>query len=505
MKNLVTLTYKSSISSFKNINGSFDSGVLRVCYVGDNRNGSSISKDTFLNCMNSIYNCPVVCNYDRETDSIGEHDMEVVVKNDKMTIVNKTDPIGVVPNGANWWFEKEDGFEYLCVDVILWKRQEAYSHIRDNGITDESMEISVLASHQRKDGMLEIDQFEFTAFCLLESAQPCYEGASLSVYSDRNDDYNRFKEKYVEMMNEIKQTGALLFAQENSNRKEKYDLKNEILSKFGLTAEQLQIEDIESISVEDLEMRCKEFSITYKQLEGQIFEALCAETYTDEYGTWNKYIYMDHDDGEVFVADCTNDYKLFGLSYSMDGDNVVIDFSSCKRKKICYMDFEEGSREYSLNDFASDISERSKITLNAENEEKFAEFEKKEEEFATCRVEFEKKEEEFAAKEEEMSAKIEELTAFKTEVEEKEHIAEVEAVFEQFEDLNDVEEFITLRKEYGDMSVQDIEEKCFSIRGRTMKFAHKSTKKTPVRIPAKEPSNGDEPYGGLFDLYPPSN
>mgnify|MGYP006915887755 CR=1 FL=1 len=81
------IVFSSGISNLVEKNSSFDSGVLRVAYTGKNRNNSFISKETFERCMPSIYNCPIVCNYDRESDTIGSHDMELVSDDNGMRIV----------------------------------------------------------------------------------------------------------------------------------------------------------------------------------------------------------------------------------------------------------------------------------------------------------------------------------------------------------------------------------------------------------------------------------
>lgn len=142
------IVFSSSISDLTEKNSSFDRGILRVAYTGRNRNNSFISKETFERCMPSIYNCPIVCRYDREEDVIGSHDMDLVSDGDGgLRIVNITHPVGVIPESAQyWWEEIEDDsgvHEYLCVDALIWKRQEAYKKIKEDGITDESMEISI--------------------------------------------------------------------------------------------------------------------------------------------------------------------------------------------------------------------------------------------------------------------------------------------------------------------------------------------------------------------------
>ena len=100
----MSIVFSSGIDKITECNSSFDTGVLRVCYTGKNNNNSFISKETFERCIKSIYNCPIVCRYDRETDTIGSHDMELVSDADgNMRIVNITHPVGVVPESASYW------------------------------------------------------------------------------------------------------------------------------------------------------------------------------------------------------------------------------------------------------------------------------------------------------------------------------------------------------------------------------------------------------------------
>lgn len=478
----MNLTYKSSIGSFSSVNSSFDSGVLKVCYTGDNRNGSSISKETMARCINTIYNCPIVCNYDRETDSIGEHDMTIVMKDGVPALINETDPVGVVPAGANWWFEVEDEHEYLCVEVLIWKRQEAYAHIKENGITDESMEIAVTSYHKDERGIMIIDEFEFNAFCLLESAEPCYEGASLELFS-----IDKFRTAFDEMIEDLKNVSASFAKVDIDSRKEEQNLEKEkILAEFGLTAEQLGIDDLESCTEEDLKAKCEEFSLTAGQLAGQIFEALSTETYTDEWGTWCRYIYVDHDTEThtVFAVDAKDSWNLYGLSYAMNGDNVVIDFSTPVRKKVSYVDFDEGEQTSAFAAVATEVLE-----IGAAMAE-------------SAKKEFSQKMADAEEKIKSLSGEVEELTQFKASVMAEQRAEEVEAVFASFEDLTGIEAFEDLKKNFGEMTTDEIEDKCFSIRGRNMQFSKKKEKQQP-RIPAKIPHAEDEPYGGVFEKYPP--
>ena len=68
MDKVLNMTYASSLTNLCEVNSSFDTGILRICYTGDNRNGSHISKKAIKKSLQTIYNCPIVCNYDRGWD-----------------------------------------------------------------------------------------------------------------------------------------------------------------------------------------------------------------------------------------------------------------------------------------------------------------------------------------------------------------------------------------------------------------------------------------------------
>lgn len=205
MNKILSLNYESSLTNLCEINSSFDKGILRICYTGENRNCSYFSKESLEKNIKTIYNCPIVCNYSRDDDSLGGHDISVVEKEDnEFEIINLTQPVGVIPESAKVWFdnyEEEDGtiHEYLYTEALLWKRQEAYEKIKKDGITKHSMEVAVKSGHV-VDGVLHIEDFEFTAFALI-GVEPCFESSALEMFSS-----NTFKDEYLTMMNEVKNT-----------------------------------------------------------------------------------------------------------------------------------------------------------------------------------------------------------------------------------------------------------------------------------------------------------
>jgi hypothetical protein len=494
----MSIVFSSGISSLTEHNSSFDSGVLRVCYTGRNRNNSFISKETFERCMPSIYNCPIVCRYDREENSIGSHDMELVTGSDGgMRIVNVTHPVGIVPESANhWWEEIEDDsglHEYLCVDALIWKRQEAYKKIKEDGITNESMEISVKEG-EMIDGVYVIKRFEFTAFCLLGSARPCYESALLEFFS-----HSDFKAQFAEMMQELKETFTLVqlskevvINSQNNSEGEEEVLKRKIalLAEYGLSVNELDYK-LEDFTVDELRVKFEEikksepqgtesFALA-EQFREELVVALGAETVETCFGTMARYCYVDYDNEvmEVYCYD-TKDWKLYSFPYSMNGDNVTVDFTRKKRKKFSIVDFDEGEQPAAFAAVFAEVTE--KFT---ENDTQWSQ------KYQTASNTISSLESELGT-----------LRQFRADTENAIARSERDEVLAQFEDLVGVEAFENLREHCIEYTADVLEEKCYAIRGRNgsvAKFSMQEPKAPKLKI--EKTGIPAEPYGGVFAEY----
>ena len=497
----MSIVFSSGISSITEYNSSFDSGVLRACYTGKNRNNSFISKETFERCITSIYNCPIVCRYDRETDTIGSHDMELVSDGDGgICIVNLTHPVGVIPESAKyWWEEIEDNsglHEYLCVDALLWKRQEAYKKIKEDGITDESMEISVKEG-EMIDGVYVIKRFEFTAFCLLGMAQPCYESASLELFS-----HDGFKAQLAEMMQEFKESfttvqssnEVVIHPQNNSEGgKEVLEQKIALMAEFGLTTEQLDF-NLEDFTFEELRVKfegmqnstpepladsASNFALA-EQFREELINALSTEKVETCFGTMTRYWYVDYDNetSEVYCYD-TEDWKLYGFAYSMNGDNVTINFAEKKRKKFSIVDFDEGEQTAAFAAVFAAVTEKFNES-NTQWKQKY--------QIASDTISS-------------MESELGTLRQFKTDTEDAIAKGERDKVFARFEDLVGVEVFENLREHCTEYSIEDLEEKCYAIRGRIGSVAKFSYEPKVPKLPIEKTNVTPDPYGGVFAEY----
>ena len=512
MGKVVHMAYSSSLSSLCEINSSFDTGVLRIAYTGANRNGSFISKETFERCIETLYNCPIVCHYDRETDSIGGHDVELVSGEDgSMRLVNMTIPIGVIPESSKYFWsvvEEEDGteHEYLCADVLIWKRQEAYRKIKEDGITAHSMELTV------KDGAMEgglfvIKDFEFTAFCLLgDEHEPCFESSALGLFS-----YDEMKKQMAEMMSDLKNEFSLVVPPVGDNDKHPQNhpmeggekVLNEklaLVAEYGLEVENLEF-SIEDLTLEELREKFEamkpaepavdpvvdepaepkaDFALA-GQIRDEIYNALSVEKIECCWGEMTRYHYVDHDHEalQVYCYDA-EDWKLYGFSYSMNGDNVVIDFESKKRMKFAIVDFDEGEQPAPFAGVFEEITKQ-----YTANDTQWSE-------------KYQTASDTITSMENELGT----LRQFKTDTEAAAKAAAQEEVFAQFEDLVGVEEFDALREHCAEYELDALEEKCYAIRGRKGTTAKFTTESKPPKLKVdKTASVSNDPYGGLFARY----
>ena len=462
----VRLVFNSALKNIMSCNESFDQGVLRIAYHGENRNGSYISKEVFEKCLPSMYNVPVVANYMRDDDMIGGHDIEIVRKDKFPKMVNITHPVGVVPESAsNWWelVTEEDGVihEYLCTDVLLWKRQEAYEKIISDGIVYESMEIKVKEDHL-DNGVYVIDDFEFLAFCLLGNCEPCFESASLATFSS-----DAFTSELYAMLEEVPMA-TRNYLEGVTNKLVNKKLK--LVEKYGLTLDDLDFE-LAAYTIDEIEDKLA--AIRERLGVSQIDEEDPVVTPPEEENPDTPAPPSSNTPAEENPTEPGTGPDADESQNSGQGDNQE--------------DVEEHSLEEDRTGRAKDDPEDEEDKKPQDNDDEFAcgEDEKK----TSCAI----SEEDFAL----LKKELKELREFKNQI-----LSEKKAeLFSMFSDLESNEDFKSLKNDADKYDLTAIEEKCFAIRGRTATFSMNQTyKKAPV-LPVLDHEPTYEPYGGVVKKY----
>jgi hypothetical protein len=375
------------------------------------------------------------------------------------------------------------------------------------------MEITVKDSVE-EDGILYIKDFEFTAFCLI-GVEPCYEGASLEMFSKQD-----FKEQFSMMMQDLKDSFNLvttskedddIHPQQNLTEggTEVLDKKMELAAEYGIDVDSLDF-SLEDFTEEELKEKFEAIKADGEPAEdgegagtddgadngdsdnkfaltGNIVNELCnslAEiTIEREWGECHRYWYVDcdFDAKEVYCWDVT-DWLLYGFTYEMNGDNVVIDYDSKKRMKYAIVDFDEGEQ---ASPFA----------------EVFTQLEDKLHNSSEWEAKYNTASETIAS----METELGELRQFKADTEAAVAEEERQAIFAKFEDLVGIEAFEALRDDCSEYDAEALEEKCYAIRGRNGSKANFALDAKTPKIKVAKTETTEEPYGGLFEKYGSNN
>lgn len=484
------------------LNSSFDKGVLRIAYPGVNHNKSCISKETFEKCIDTMYNCPVVCNYDRETDTFGGHDVEIVRDTSGgLHMINATTPIGVICESSKHWWDvvvEDDGTEreYLFTEVLLWKRQEGYQKLKRDGISAHSMEINV-KSGELKDGIYYVNDFEFTAFAII-GVTPCFESSAIEVFSSVD-----FESQMQEMMQDFKESFNLVNTSievDNINANQLTRGGNDLEEEIKTEVEKVEPESYqegqpteEDLTAAEKDDGEKQKFALVEEFTSEVIRELGKVTVSCDWGECPRYMYADCDiENKVVYAWDTDDMLLYGFTLTVNGDEVAIDYDSKKRMKYTIVEF-DGAEQGSLfeSSFANvksafaekAVAEASLSKLKSANEE--------------MKMSLSDATESIKRMESELGV----LRRFKADFDENVARGEREELFSKFTDLSGIEGFDTLCQDCMKYSLEELEEKCYALRGRYGTAAKFSLENAVPKIAVVRPEDADEPYGGLFVKY----
>ena len=395
---------------------------------------------------------------------------------------------------------------YLCVTGVLWKMFTDSIEIFDRDeVKAQSMELQEesISGKFEKDGYYHFTDATVRALCILgEGILPAMSNSVIEKFSTI-DYQNQVQELLSELNESIKQFNLQNQSSDlevdNINFFEKedklVDKKLELLSKHSLTIENISF-NIEELSLEEIESKITEhFSLLASQKEEGIINALRMEKFMDRWGDeCTKYSYVNYTDIEVFAYDRQDNWNLYGFTYSMSGDNVVIDFETKKRKKFEIVDFVDGETtvfslfpqeaiDYAVKDNSKETEE--KIANFKTISTEFEELKTKISEYETTILTHETTITEFEATIETLSSENTKLQEFKSTIEFENKRIEIEGLIEDFEAvLKDNEEFEQIKKDIIidekliNMEYQVLEDKFFALEG---KLKHDSKKKDKVK------------------------
>lgn len=193
---------------------------IKVMYLGKNRNGSFIDKNTAIQMANSLPATPIVAAYNENKEDFGGHGEVLHIEDGEVKFSCKTVPYGFVAPDAEVWFQKFDDTnefgetttrEYMMTTGYLWTGQYPELDKCINQGQGQSMEIDDVDGHWTTDSnnieFFIINDAIFTKLCILgDDVEPCFEGASVtSPEVSEHFSYNKeFSHTLFAMMNELK-------------------------------------------------------------------------------------------------------------------------------------------------------------------------------------------------------------------------------------------------------------------------------------------------------------
>lgn len=188
-------------------NHSFKKAILRLLAVDVIANQTKYSKEAILRALPSLRNIPIVGLL--KGDDFGGHEARLVLDEEEgFKTEYNTVPFGLVPESANFWFETEvingKEQEFLCVDVLLWKRQKEVKALTKRKQFNTSMEVTILSGNKDRSGVLDIDEFYFTAVCVLGNhVTPAFKGAQIQTYSEDTGVQNKINQMMMEFAEQL--------------------------------------------------------------------------------------------------------------------------------------------------------------------------------------------------------------------------------------------------------------------------------------------------------------
>lgn len=375
---------------------------IDVMHTGANLNKTSFTKDVINKAVPTIANMPilgyVVNELDDEDKDFKGHEHELRITDTDVKYLYAGQAYGVIPESCNpRWIIKDDGTgterEYLRVDGLIWTKFGDPVDIFTRDVTkNHSVELTdMICEAKRDDGITPVSSFKFDGCCILSTTdpkiQPAMTGSCVTANFSVDDITSQIRERLYEYQALMQNYAA---QNENPSDEEKGDKtpmneneKNPAVTENAVAEGAVENPEVETTTAENAATETEseaaatenaaseegaenattetpaengapveegepaassEFTLTANQLRDEVYNALLkiqVPSRWDPECMIPKYWLTDIQDNEVIVTD-SGTYQLMGIPYSMNGDNVVLEYENIKRKKVIYEDWDNG-------------------------------------------------------------------------------------------------------------------------------------------------------------------
>lgn len=488
-----TLGFTSKLSDFEIVNQEF---IRCKCYMlatGDNVNGSDITLEAVKKAMSrgEFYNKPVVAHLYKDEENgqwrVGGHDSKWIITNTSIEMVNECIPFGVIPESSNIQLEEvleadgETVNTYLTCQIILWVGRfnimdAAYS---DDIYFNQSCELSINEYHYKDNDILAIDDFTFSALCLLnksddksKNVRPCFPSCRVEKMKAFSIDESQFKQNFELMLEKLKQYELGEEPIQNTNANNNPNMKG------------------------DTNMDLTKFTTLLSEIK-----------YGDD---CVKYSLLGADETRLFVVDREENYKVYAVGYAEVDDNVVINWNEKTEGNIAYAEKSENEEKSNMSIFYDEMAERLTKEIEAKYEAKLEEKVNEisadaESRFAEMKEKYSDLQDSYALAKE----KLDKFEAIEAEKAKENHINAVKETLERFEKkIGKTPEFIYYKAkvDYEKVDIDAMEKELTLMTGDILMNKKDSAKtfsynptSTNVKIVTENETTSR--YGNLLDAY----
>lgn len=439
---------------------------ILLCYHGENRNGSRMSKETMNKAIPTLYGIPIIGEYiylDDGSQDFGSHGGKITISDKGIKFESTTIPYGFVTkeavDNAEWvTVTEKDGHtqhEYLSLKgcAVWYKRMPEVSSILEKNY-GQSMEIKINDYSYNDNGIMDITDFTFTGACILgsnpngEEVEPCYESACIG----RHYELDAIKNDIKEMMNAYN----------------KFQIKKK-------------------------EENSMDFS--------KVTEALAQYTFKNADDTdIAKYALLTVDETSVGVLD-REDYCTYSIDCTEADGAIVFDMDSKTKCAMGVKDYVEGE-SFDLAGEIKSVKEATKTAYEAELSKSYAtEYNAKIDEITQAYADLK-------ANFDTMSAELEKYKKADTDRKTAEHKAEIDSLIETYaKKIGRLPKFLCYRAKLDySKETADVERELTVMAGEAMmdkgtaNFSY-SPVVTPVGKVSAEKYAGSDRYGNLLDKF----
>lgn len=439
---------------------------ILLCYHGENRNGSRMSKETMNRAIPTLYGIPIIGEYiylDDGSQDFGSHGGKITISDKGIKFESTTIPYGFVTkeavDNAEWvTVTEKDGHtqhEYLSLKgcAVWYKRMPEVSSILEKNY-GQSMEIKINDYSYNDNGIMDITDFTFTGACILgsnpngEEVEPCYESACIG----RHYELDAIKNDIKEMMNAYN----------------KFQIKKK-------------------------EENSMDFS--------KVTEALAQYTFKNADDTdIAKYALLTVSETSVGVLD-REDYCTYSIDCTEADGAIVFDMDSKTRCAMSVKDYVEGE-SFDLAGEIESVKEATKTTYETELSKSYAtEYNAKIDEITQAYADLK-------ANFDTMSAELEKYKKADTDRKTAEHKAEIDSLIETYaKKIGRLPKFLCYRAKLDySKETADVERELTVMAGEAMmdkgtaNFSY-SPVVTPVGKVSAEKYAGSDRYGNLLDKF----